>query len=67
MPKKNLDPKDKKNKPVGLRKAGKNKKWEHVDRLGDFKGIPKKEKPDRLVKGESDRGIKLTDWDKKDE
>lgn len=53
--------------PMGIRKAKKDKHWEHVGTLGDFKGIPKKEKPGRLVRGEQERGVKLTDWDKKDE
>jgi hypothetical protein len=64
LPKSVLDPKDKKALPVGLKVAKKDYKWEHVDRLGDFKGIPSKTKPDRLVKGEAERGIKLTDFDK---
>lgn len=55
---------DKQAAPVGLKKASTGKKWNHVDSLGDFKGIKDKVKPDRLTRDEKAKGVKLTDWDK---
>lgn len=64
MPKKTLDPKDKKANPVGLRKAAKNKKWNHVASVGEFVGLPNKQETDKVTKKEKTSGktrIKLGD------
>ena len=39
MPKRQLDPKDKKNKPTGLKAAAKGKKWVQVDRVGGWEPV----------------------------
>jgi hypothetical protein len=55
MARKALDPKDRKNAPTGLRPARAKKRWEHVDRLGDWDDvIPSK--PETTVLRDDERG-----------
>lgn len=56
MPKKTLDPKDKKNKPVGIRKEKSGKKWNHVASVGEFVGLPDKEESTVVTKKEKNSG-----------
>ena len=64
MPKRELDPKDKKSKPPKELKAPKNgKRWEHVDRLGDWEPVvPSKE--ETTVLRDDERAARVTKLDR---
>lgn len=65
MAKRQLDPKEpRKAKPTKVRKATKGKRWEHVDRVGDWDGVVSDETT-VLTKKERDAGkVKITREDR---
>ena len=63
MARKALDPKDRKNAPTGLRPARAKKRWEHVDRLGDWDDvIPSK--PETTVLRDDEKAAGVTKLDR---
>lgn len=68
MPKRQLDPNEpRKAKPTKVRKATKGKKWEHVDRVGDWDPVVPSvsDETSALTKKERDSGkVKITREDR---
>lgn len=64
MPKRELDPKDRKANPTGLRPARSKKRWEHVDRVGDFDPDRIPSKRDTAVLRDDEKAAGVTKLDR---
>lgn len=64
MPRGQLDPKDKKQSPTGLRPAKGGKKWDHIDRVGDFQPEMIQSKRDTDVLRDDEKLLGIVKLDK---